>query len=144
MGDSPADPSPPSCCIIVGIPWKLPCCILSCKARSCINASISGNGSGATGPNLPGKGLTGALDPFSPRATPPPPRTQDVGTPKPETRSAARIQIRPTSGLAVVKFTTHAQKLDRNLLRTRWYFGAHVVETRMWNLSQSETERSGT
>ena len=48
-----------------------------------------------------------------------------MGTPKPETRSAARIQIRPTSGLAVVKFTTHAQKLDRNLLRTRWYFGAH-------------------
>ena len=142
MGDSPADPSPPSCCIIVGIvPWKLPCCILSCKARSCINASISGNGSGATGPNLPGKGLTGALDLFSP---PPLSRTQDVGTPKPETRSAARIQIRPTSGLAVVKFTTHAQKLDRNLLRTRWYFGAHVVETRMWNLSQSETERSGT
>ena len=75
VGDSPADPSPSPCpciCIAPCIPWKPPTCILSCKALSCISASISGNGLGATGPNLPGKGLTGALDPFSPRATPPP------------------------------------------------------------------------
>ena len=139
MGDSPADPSPPSCCIIVGIPWKLPCCILSCKARSCINASISGNGSGATGPNLPGKGLTGALDLFSP---PPPPspgrrmwghRNQKPDLPPdPDTSDVGSSSCKIYDTCKSLREICSA--LD----------AVHTCENVAANLSQSETESSGT